>query len=86
MSLKLLYYSHLAKQVPTSVSLVTPTPDRKVLPKRKVFDDISRADMCKIWTNCAFNDTSVKFGTEIGGVIRKILGYRDIADLTFSDL
>ena len=40
----------------------------------------------KIWTNCAYNDRSVKFGTQIGGVIRKIFGYRDIADLTFSDL
>ena len=32
------------------------------------------------------NDRSVKFSTQIGGVIRKIFGYRDIADLTFSDL
>ena len=32
------------------------------------------------------NDRSVKFGTQIGCVIRKIFGYRDIADLTFSDL
>ena len=29
---------------------------------------------------------ALKFGTQIGGVIRKIFGYRDIADLTFSDL
>ena len=40
----------------------------------------------KIWTNCAYNDRSVKFDTQIGGVIRKIFGYRDIAELTFSDL
>ena len=34
----------------------------------------------KIWKNCAVNDTSMKFGMEVGGTLRKIFGYRDIAD------
>ena len=34
----------------------------------------------KIWKNCAVNDTSMKFCIEVGGTIRKIFGYRDIAD------
>ena len=41
---------------------------------------ISTADRCNIWRNCAFNDKSVKFFTQSGYVIRKIFGYRDIAD------
>ena len=34
----------------------------------------------KIWKNCAVNDTSMKFCIEVGGTLRKIFGYRDIAD------
>ena len=40
----------------------------------------STADRCSIWGNCAFNDKSMKFCTQLGNVIRKIFGYRDIAD------
>ena len=40
----------------------------------------STADRCNIWGNCAFNDKSMKFCTQLGNVIRKIFGYRDIAD------
>ena len=33
----------------------------------------------KIWKNCAVNDASMKFCIEVGGTLRKIFGYRDIA-------
>ena len=33
-----------------------------------------------IWKNCAIDDTSMKFGTQLVGVFRKIFGCRDIAD------
>ena len=36
----------------------------------------------KIWKNCAVNDTSMKFCIEVGGTLRKIFGYRDIAHLS----
>ena len=44
--------------------------------------------MCKYLNELCiyYNDTSVRFGTQIGGVIRKMIGYRDISDLTFSNL
>ena len=34
----------------------------------------------KIWLNCAFYDTSMKFGTHIEYIITKIFGYRAISD------
>ena len=45
-------------------------------------DTFSRADR---WINCVLNDTSKKFCTEVWDTLMKIFGYRDIADLTFSD-
>ena len=36
----------------------------------------------KIWLNCAFNDTSMKFGTLLEYTFLVIFGYRAIADLT----
>ena len=35
-----------------------------------------------IWLNCAFNDTSMKFGTLLECTFLVIFGYRAIADLT----
>ena len=34
----------------------------------------------KIWSNCAFYDTSMKFGTRIEYTITQIFGYRAISD------
>ena len=36
----------------------------------------------KIWLNCAFNDTSMTFGTLLENTFLVIFGYRAIADLT----
>ena len=36
----------------------------------------------RIWLNCAFNDTSMKFGTLLEYTFLVIFGYRAIADLT----
>ena len=36
----------------------------------------------KIWLNCAFNDTSMTFGTLLENTFLVIFGYRVIADLT----
>jgi hypothetical protein len=40
----------------------------------------STADKSNIWKKCAFDDKSMKFCTQLGYVIGKIFGYRDIAD------
>ena len=42
--------------------------------------DDSTADKCIIWKNCAIDDTSMKFGTQLGSAFTNIYGYRDIAD------
>ena len=34
----------------------------------------------KIWSNCTFYDTSMKFGTRIEYTITQIFGYRAISD------
>ena len=34
----------------------------------------------KIWPNCAFYDTSMKFGSHLEYIITKIFGYRAISD------
>ena len=34
----------------------------------------------KIWPNCAFYDTSMKFGTHFEYIITQIFGYRAISD------
>ena len=34
-----------------------------------------------LWWNCAFDDTSMKFGTQLENSIANIFGYRAIADL-----
>ena len=43
---------------------------------------ISTADRCTIWKNHAIDDTSMKFGTWLGYALRKIFGYRAIADFS----
>ena len=40
----------------------------------------STADMCN---NCAFDDIGITFGTQLGHALRRIFGYRAIADLAF---
>ncbi len=42
----------------------------------------SPADMANIWVNCAFYDTSMTSGTQLGHALMKIFGYRAIAVLT----
>ena len=42
----------------------------------------STADRCTIWKNRAIDDTSMKFGTQLGHALRKIFGYRAIADFS----
>ena len=39
-------------------------------------------DRCIIWKNRAIDDTSIKFGIQLGHALRKIFGYRAIADLS----
>ena len=43
---------------------------------------LSTADRCIIWKNRAIDGTSMKFGIQLGHALRKIFGYRAIADLS----
>ena len=45
-------------------------------------DNISPADKCKIWPNCAFQDKSVKFGRKLEHILTNVFSYRAIADLS----
>ena len=36
--------------------------------------------------NCAFDDTSMKFGTQLEVALRKIFGYRAIADFAYGKM
>ena len=40
----------------------------------------------KIWPNCAFYDTSMKFGTHLDFIITKIFGYRAISDFALEGI
>ena len=44
---------------------------------------ISRADRCNIWKNCAFDDKILKLCTQSKYTLKKILGYRNIVDLSY---
>ena len=40
----------------------------------------------KIWPNCAFYDTSMKFSTHLDFIITKIFGYRAISDFALEGI
>ena len=54
-----------------------------LLSKKEAYNYISRADRCNIWKNCAFDDKILKLYKQSKYTLKKILGYRDIIDLSY---